>query len=135
MSAGDLKQEILRVNNRVNKSLFGNGLRWQKVDIIGQKIIILAENMRVKPLAAIDDRDPVATRLTDIALLNEYKSRLRQEIQESLGLTVRSILKDYDPKYQLAGTIIVVEEKLDDCSDKPEQEGGAGGCSPVRSAD
>ena len=105
------------------------------------KIIILAENMRVKPLAAIDDRDPIATRLADIALLNEYKSRLRQEIQESLGLTVRSILKDYDPKYQLAGTIIVVEEKLDDRTDdgsgvgKSVGEESAGGTSPARSAD
>ncbi|MGE5485245.1 MAG: hypothetical protein ACM3X4_09525 [Ignavibacteriales bacterium] len=88
--------------------------------MIGQKIIILAENMRVKPLAAIDDKDRLATRLADIALLNEYKSRLRQEIQESLGITVRSILKDYDPEYQLAGTIIVTEERLEDL-EVPEQ--------------
>ncbi len=114
MPIGDLKQEIMKVNNRVNQALFGNGLRWQKVDILGHKIIILAENMRVKPLAVIDDRDSLATRLVDIALLNEYKSRLRQEIQESLGVTVRSILKDYDPKHQVAGTIIITEEKLDD---------------------
>lgn len=114
MATGDLKQEIMRVNNRVNQSLFGSGLRWQKVDVLGQKIIILAENMRVRPLAAIDDRDILATRLVDIALLNEYKSRLRQEIQESLGVTVRSILKDYDPKHQVAGTIIITEERLEE---------------------
>lgn len=111
---GDLKQEIVKINNRVNQSLFGNGLRWQKVDVVGQKIIILAENMRVKPLSAIDGKDRLASRLADIALLNEFKSRLRQEIQESLGITVRSILKDYDPEYQLAGTIIVTEERLED---------------------
>ena len=114
MSTGDLKQEIMRINNRVNQALFGNGLRWQKVDILGNKIVIVAENMRARPLAAIDDREAFVTRLVDVALLNEFKSRLRQELQEGLGVTVRSILKDYDPKQQVAGTIVLTEEKLDD---------------------
>lgn len=114
MAAGDLKLDIMKVNNRVNQSLFGSGLRWQKVDIVGEKIVILSENQRLKPLAAIDDQDRLATRMVDIALLNEYKSRLRQELQEALGVTVRSILKDYDPKHQISGTIIITEEKLDD---------------------
>ena len=114
MSTGDLKQEIMRINNRVNQALFGNGLRWQKVDILGNKIVIIAENMRVRPLAAIDDREAFATRLVDVALLQEFKSRLRQELQEGLGVTVRSILKDYDPKQQVAGTIVLTEERLDD---------------------
>jgi hypothetical protein len=119
---GDLKQEIMRVNNRVNQSLFGNGLRWQKVDIVGHKIVILAENMRAKPLAAIDGKDRLASRLADIALLNEYKSRLRREIQGSLGIAVRSILKDYDPDCEMAGTIIVTEERLDGL--EPDANGG-----------
>ncbi len=114
MNTGDLKQEIMRLNNRVNQAVFGNGLRWQKVDILGNKIVIVAENMRARPLAAIDDREAFVTRLVDVALLNEFKSRLRQELQEGLGVTVRSILKDYDPKQQVAGTIVLTEEKLDD---------------------
>ncbi|HYG59866.1 MAG TPA: Na-translocating system protein MpsC family protein [Symbiobacteriaceae bacterium] len=114
MTTGDLKQDIIKVNNRVNQSLFGNGLRWQKVDILGDKIVIISENMRLKPLSALDDRDRMATRMVDIALIDEYKARLRQEIQEVLGVTVRSILKDYDPKHQVSGTIILTEERLGD---------------------
>ncbi|HEY3366455.1 MAG TPA: Na-translocating system protein MpsC family protein [Symbiobacteriaceae bacterium] len=122
MTTGDLKQDIMKANNRVNQSLFGNGLRWQKVDIIGEKIIIVSENMRLKPLAAIDERDRMATRMVDIALINEFKARLRQEIQEVLGVPVRSILKDYDPKHQISGTIIITEERCDK-SDEPDPIG------------
>jgi len=111
-AAGDLKQEIARINNRVNQALFGNGLRWQKVDILGDRIVILSENMRLKPLAALDNQDRVTTRMVDLALITEFKTRLKQELQESLGVPVRAILKDYDPKVQISGSIIILEEEL-----------------------
>lgn len=113
-TAGDLKQEIAKVNNRVNQAIFGAGLRWQKVDVLGDRIFIVAENMRIKPLAALDDQDRLATRIVDIALINEFKARLRQELEVALGMGVKAILKDYDPKCQISGTIIITEERLND---------------------
>lgn len=113
-TSGDLKQEVAKINNRVNQAMFGAGLRWQKVDIIGDRIVIVSENMRIKPLAALDEQDRLTTRIVDMALINEFKARLRMEIEQALGVKVKSILKDYDPKQQLSGSIIITEERLND---------------------
>ncbi|HYF92845.1 MAG TPA: Na-translocating system protein MpsC family protein [Symbiobacteriaceae bacterium] len=113
-TVADLKQEIAKVNNRVNQAMFGAGLRWQKVEVLGDRIFITSENMRIKPLAALDEQDRLATRIVDIALINEFKARLRQELESLLGVGVKALLKDYDPKSQISGTIIITDEKLND---------------------
>ena len=108
----DLKQEIIRVNNNVNITMFGTGLRKQRVTIVEDKIIISADHKRIPALAALDGRDRMTTRVIDVAILDEYKRRLKQEIMAQLGLQVKSVLKDYDPEHELAVTIVVLNENI-----------------------
>jgi hypothetical protein len=113
MLIGDLKQEIARINNRVNQTMYGPGLRWQRVDLVSDKVVaIVSENMRLKPLSALDPHDRVTTRMVDVALLEEFKGRLKLELEEALGLGIQTILKDYDPQQQLAGTLIIFKDPL-----------------------
>lgn len=112
MACVDLKQEIIRVNNNVNISIFGTGLRKQRVTIVEDKIIIFADHKRIPALAALDGRDRMTTRFVDVAILDEYKRRLKQEISSQLGLPVKSVLKDYDPEHELAVTIVVLYENI-----------------------
>lgn len=112
----DVKQEIARVNNNVNLSLFGTGLRRQRVTIVENKIIIIADHKRIPALAALDQSDRMSSRLADAAILDEYKRRLREEFIDQLGLSVICVLKDYAPEYELAVTVIL----LQDTSLKPE---------------
>lgn len=113
---GDFKQEVMKLNNQVNEEMYGRGLDWQKVEIMGDKIVIIALNRRISVLKHLDNKDNLTARLMDLALLNEFKVRLKKSFEESTGLGIRSILKDYDPVNQLAGTIIItvgpVEEFL-----------------------
>lgn len=113
-SLGDFKQEIIKINNQINEEMYGRGLDWQKIDIIGDKIIILALNRRISVLKHIDERDAFTSRLMDLALLNKFKTRFQQEFEEHFDLKVRTILKDYDPVNQLAGTIILVTELVEE---------------------
>ncbi|MDF2568725.1 MAG: hypothetical protein K0R55_329 [Sporomusa sp.] len=106
----DLKQEIARVNNNVNLSLFGTGLRKQRVTIVEDKIIITADHKRIPALAAIDQRDRMSSRIADVAILDEYKRRLKQELIEQLQLPVICVLKDYAPDYELAVTFILLKD-------------------------
>ena len=108
----DLKQEIIRVNNNVNITMFGTGLRKQRVTVVEDKIIISADHKRIPALAALDGRDRMMTRIMDVAILDEYKRRLKQEIVSQLGLQVKSVLKDYDPEHELAVTIVVLNENI-----------------------
>lgn len=111
MSAAiDLKQEIMRVNNNVNISIFGTGLRKQRVVVSDDKIIITADHKRVPALAALDKIERSTTRYTDVAILDEFKRRLRTALIEQLQMPVLSVMKDYDPEQELAVTVLIVEE-------------------------
>jgi hypothetical protein len=106
----DLKQEIARVNNNVNLSLFGTGLRKQRVTIVENKIIITADHKRIPALAALDQSDRMSSRLADVAILDEYKRRLKEQCIQQLGLPVVCVLKDYAPDYELAVTFILLKD-------------------------
>jgi hypothetical protein len=108
----DLKQEIARINNSVNLSLFGVGLRKQRIATIENKIIITADHKRVPALAALDHSDRMSSRLADMAILDEYKRRLKEEIVTEIGLPVVCVLKDYAPDYEIAVTFILLEGVL-----------------------
>jgi len=108
----DLKQEIMRINNNVNISIFGTGLRKQRVMVSDDKIIITADHKRVPALAALDKIERSTTRYTDVAILDEFKRRLRMALTEQLKMPVLSVMKDYDPERELAVTVIVVEESF-----------------------
>lgn len=113
MSVGlDLRQEIMRVNNNVNISIFGTGLRKQRVMVSEDKIIITADHKRVPALAALDKLERMTTRYTDVAILDEFKRRLRAALIEQLKMPVLSVMKDYDPDQELAVTVIIVEESF-----------------------
>ncbi|MBO8169497.1 MAG: DUF2294 family protein [Thermoanaerobacteraceae bacterium] len=109
-SLGTLKQEIMKIYNSVNQKMFFTGVKRQRVDIVGNKIVILAEHQRIRALLCLDESDRQISRLVDVALLDKNKERLKTAIEENLNLKIKTILKDYDPVSEIAGTIIVLEE-------------------------
>ncbi|WP_300526433.1 Na-translocating system protein MpsC family protein [Aminiphilus sp.] len=112
MQPGEFKQEIMRINNAVNQEMFGLGFRWQKVHVIDDKVLVLANNQRVKALATLSAKDRGATKLIDNALLDEYKSRIRSAVEKDLKIRVTAVLKDYDPDLELACMLIVFAEPV-----------------------
>ncbi len=54
------------------------------------------------------------TRMTDIALLDENKLRIKVMLEDELKLKVKTVLKDYDPEHEIAATVIVLKESLTD---------------------
>ena len=57
MTAGELKQDLLRVYNAINKKIFNVGVK-RKVDFVGNKIIIVSRNSRVPVLKLLDENYP-----------------------------------------------------------------------------
>lgn len=111
-TAGQLKQEILRVYNAVNQGISGVGVSRQRVDLLDDRILILAEHQRIRALAALDPGRGDITRAVDVALLDESKRRLSKELRDKVGLPVRVVLKDYDPGTEIAATVVVLDAPL-----------------------
>ena len=113
-SIGDFKQEVIKINNMVNEEMYSRGLDWQKIDIIGDKIIVLALNRRISVLKHVDEKDAFTARLMDLALLNEFKIRFKKYFEDKFQLKIRTILKDYDPINQLAGMMIITVQPVEE---------------------
>ncbi len=114
MQMGEFKQEIIKVNNRVNMEVFNQGLRSQKVEILQDKILIIANNSRVKVLSMVDKKDTTTTKLMDIALIIEFKDRFVRAMEEHFGLKVLAHLKDYDPHLEISISITILERPLEE---------------------
>ncbi|MFI2858222.1 Na-translocating system protein MpsC family protein [Paenibacillus sp. JSM ZJ436] len=121
ITAGDLKQDILRIYNAINKRIFNAGVRQQKVDFVGSKIIIVSRNTRVPVLKLLDEHDPQSTRQLDHLLFQVLKQEIKKEFEQQLKLNIITILKDYDAETEYSGTIVFLEKDVE-CylNDKPE---------------
>lgn len=111
---GVFKQEFMKLNNKVNMAVFGQGLRWQKMDIIGDKIYIVANNPRIRALTSIDKQDYIHSKMTDIALIADFKERFIKLVEENLGLRIVCHLKDYDPITELSFSASIMEKDVEE---------------------
>lgn len=114
MQMGEFKQEILRINNKANMAVFGQGLLAQRVEIFGNKVLIVAKNRRVRVLSLVETMDKDTTDLMDRALIVKHKQVFIDTMKEEMGVTVLSHLKDYDPKLEISISVSIFEEALED---------------------
>lgn len=111
---GEFKQEILRINNKVNMEVFGQGLLEQRIEVFLDKVLIIAKNRRVKVLSLVDSMDKDATRMMDLALISRHKERFIEEMRAQLGVVVLSHLKDYDPKLEISISVSIFDRPIEE---------------------
>jgi len=115
MTLGELKQSIMRIYNTVNQEIFEIGVKRLRVDVVGNKIVILAEHQRLAGLRSLDITNRFVTRMADVALLDENKARMKAALEKHFPeIKIKTILKDYDPFTETAGMIIVTEQLLEE---------------------
>lgn len=115
LSEGEIKQEILRIYNAINKRIFNVGVKQQKVDFVDNKILIMSLNSRVPILKLLDSGHSFATRQIDHLLFQEFKKQIKQALEERFQLNILAILKDYDPETEFSGTVVVLERDISAC--------------------
>lgn len=121
MTAGELKQDLLRVYNAINKKIFNVGVKQQKVDFVGNKIIIVSRNSRVPVLKLLDENYPLSTRQLDHLLFQVFKQEIRASLEQQFQFKIISILKDYDAETEFSGTIVFLEKEVEAyLNDMPE---------------
>lgn len=112
---GYLRQQVTRVFNAVNQEFFAQGVDWVRVDVIGNRILILAKHRRIRGLAKLDVTRREITRIIDVALIDENKKLLKQELEKEFPeVQIKTILKDYDPVTELSGTIVVGDKSFEE---------------------
>ena len=110
----ELKQAVARAYNVVNQEMYDIGVKRLRVDVVGNKIVILAEHRRIPGLKALDKVNRTVTRLADVALLDENKKRLKEQLETDLEIRIKTVLKDYDPEHEVAATVALLYEPLNE---------------------
>ncbi|AWB46992.1 DUF2294 domain-containing protein [Paenibacillus sp. CAA11] len=120
-TAGEFKQDLLRIYNAINKKIFNVGVKQQKVDFVGNKIVIVSTNSRVPVLKLLDANHPLSTRQLDHLLFQVFKQEIKQVLKEQFQLNIVTILKDYDAETELSGTIIFLERDIECYLNEPSE--------------
>ena len=113
MLPGEFKQEMLKINNSVNMEVFNQGLHQQRLEIVSDKVIIIARNNRVKVLSVFDQCDPAMARMADLALLTEFKRRFVKTVEAHFGIPILSFIKDYDPKLEMSVSVTFYDKPVE----------------------
>ena len=114
MQMGEFKQEILRINNKVNMAVFNQGLLSQRVDVFRDKVLITAKNRRVSVLSISHTMDKGTTDIMDRVLILRFKELFLAEVEKELGLKVLSHLKDYDPELEISVSVSIFEKPIEE---------------------
>ena len=113
MQMGEFKQEVLRINNKVNMELFKQGLLSQRINVFRNEVVITAKNRRLNALAvAALDKQTTAT--MDRALISCYKRVFIDTIERELGVKVLAHLKAYDPDLEISASVTIFEKNIDE---------------------
>ena len=113
MQMGEFKQEVLRINNKVNMEVVKQGLLSQRIDVFRNEVVITAKNRRVNVLA-FGALDKQTTDMMDRALIVRHKKVFAEMMRDELGVTVLSHLKDYDPDLEISASVTICERNIDE---------------------
>jgi hypothetical protein len=108
-----LKQEILKAYNEINIKIYTVGVTRQKVDFVGNKILIVNLNNRVPILKVLDDFDRTSTRNISSILSEHFKAAIKETFEREFQMNIISILKDYDVETEYSGTIVILERDVE----------------------
>ena len=98
MQMGEFKQEVLRINNKVNMELFKQGLLSQRINVFRNEVVITAKNRRLNALAfAALDKQTTAT--MDRALIICYK---------------RVFIDTIEPDLEISASVTIFEKNIDE---------------------
>ncbi|MBW7455270.1 Na-translocating system protein MpsC family protein [Paenibacillus sepulcri] len=108
-----MKQSILKLYNEINMGMFNAGVSRQKVDFVGNKILILSINHRVPVLKLLDGKDIASTRRLDMLLSEHFKAEIKREFEQAFQFNIVAILKDYDIETEYSGTIVILDRDVE----------------------
>lgn len=112
-SIGVLKQHLAKDYNRVNMCIFAGGVISVKIDIIQDKILILANHKRIAALEYLSKENSIVSDLADNYLVKSFKKEFNKILVNDYGFDILSLFKDYDAQSELSLTTIYLKDSIE----------------------
>lgn len=104
------RKKLCQLYNEISKELFGFGTTLLKASVDRHLITIHAKHRRSPRSAALEGEAPALKYEVDFYMSSIYKKRIREKLEQELGLAIEAVLRDYDPPTQWAITNIILKE-------------------------
>ncbi|WP_289138001.1 Na-translocating system protein MpsC family protein [uncultured Brevibacillus sp.] len=110
LDTNEIRKRLSAIYNEIAKELFGFGTTLLRVTIENQMITFYAKHRRSPRSAALEGEAPSLKLEVDFRMSLLYKKRLRERLEEEMGLNIEAVLRDYDAATQLAITNVILTE-------------------------
>ncbi|MCM3077677.1 MULTISPECIES: DUF2294 domain-containing protein [Brevibacillus] len=109
----DSRKKLSHIYNEIAKELFGFGTTSLKVTIEKNLIAFQAKHRRSPRSDALEGEAPALKLEVDFRMSLLYKKRLRERLEEEMGLQLEAILRDYDATTQWAFTNVILSDSTE----------------------
>ncbi|QHZ54436.1 DUF2294 domain-containing protein [Brevibacillus sp. NSP2.1] len=104
----ETRKKLSAIYNEIAKELFGFGTTLLRVTIENQLITFHAKHRRSPRSAALEGEAPALKLEVDFRMSLLYKRKLKERLEEEMGLKLEAVLRDYDAPTQWAITNVIV---------------------------
>jgi hypothetical protein len=108
--SNEYKKKLCNLYNEISKELFGFGTTLLKASIDQNMITIHAKHRRSPRSTALEGEAPTLKHEVDFYMSSIYKKKIREKLEQELGLPVEAVLRDYDPPTQWAITNVILKK-------------------------
>lgn len=106
--SNEFKKKLCHIYNEVSKELFGFGTILLRATIDNNMVTFQARHRRSPRSTALEGEAPSLKYEVDFYMSSIYKKRIREKLEQEMGLAIEAVLRDYDPHTQWAITNIIV---------------------------
>ncbi|MFB5266860.1 DUF2294 domain-containing protein [Paenibacillus enshidis] len=109
LDSNESKKRLYRIYNDISKDLFGFGTTLLRATVEDNLITLVAKHRRSPRSVALEGEAPGLKLEVDFRMSLLYKKRLREKLEQELGLDIEVLLRDYDTGTQWAVTNIMLK--------------------------
>lgn len=110
VDSNETRKKLSAIYNEIAKELFGFGTTLLRVTIENQMITFQAKHRRSPRSQALEGEAPALKLEVDFRMSILYKKKLRERLEEEMGLPLEAVLRDYDAPTQWAITNVILAE-------------------------
>ncbi|PSJ68645.1 hypothetical protein DES34_102218 [Brevibacillus brevis] len=110
VDSNETRKKLSAIYNEIAKELFGFGTTLLRVTIENQMITFQAKHRRSPRSQALEGEAPALKLEVDFRMSLLYKKKLKERLEEEMGLPLEAVLRDYDAPTQWAITNVILAE-------------------------
>ncbi|WP_204518152.1 DUF2294 domain-containing protein [Brevibacillus fulvus] len=111
IDSNETRKQLCHIYNEIAKELFGFGTTLLRVSIDKNVITFSAKHRKSPRSSALEGQVPALKQEVDFHMSLLYKKRLKEKLEEDMGLSIEAVLRDFDSPTQWAYTNIILMDR------------------------